>query len=374
MGKCLFRNEVNSVRPYVPGKPVEELKRELGLEDIEKLASNENPLGPSPKAIEAIRKEAEYINIYPESNATKVKEKLAEKYNLSVDNIVTGNGGEELLKLIAETFINSGDEAIMADTTFDKYASEVSFMGGTAVKLPLKNYKHDFEGFIGTINDNTKLIFICNPNNPTGNIATKDELDSFVKNVPEDVVIVLDEAYYDYAVMNPEYPDSLEILKKRPNTIILRTFSKVAGIAAVRIGYLLTSKEIADAMNKIRLVFSVNRLAQAAALGALEDTEHIQKTVELNYKSLGLMEEYFNKRSFEYIKSNANFIFVNIGEDSRVVFNELLKKGIIIRPGYLWGWDSWLRISTGTIEQTQKFVDKLDEVLNELCKNELSLA
>lgn len=366
MQKSLFKNEVATVRPYVPGKPIEELKRELGIEEIEKLASNENPIGPSPKAIEAIKKEVENIHLYPEANATVLKEKLAEKYNLSTENIVIGNGGEELLKMIAETFINPGDEAIMAYPSFDKYSSEVCFMGGVAVKVPLKNYKHDFEGFVQKINDNTKLIFVCNPNNPTGNIMPKADIDYLIKNVPEDVVIVLDEAYYDYAVKNPEYPDSLEILKNRPNTIILRTFSKVAGIAAVRVGYLLTSKEISAAMNKIKLVFNVNRLAQVAGIAALEDYDHLEKTVDLNYKSLDLMEKYFEEKNFEYIKPNANFVFVNVGEDSRIVFGELLKKGIIIRPGYLWDWDNWLRVSTGTIEQTEKFIKRLDEVLTEM--------
>ena len=366
MGKCLFKNEVTSAKPYVPGKPIEELKRELGIDEIEKLASNENPLGPSPKAMEAISKEIKNIYLYPESNVTQLKEKLAEKYNLSTDNIVVGNGGEELLKTIAETFINPGDEAIMANPSFDKYSSEVSLMGGVVVKIPLKNYKHDFEAFVKAINEKTKIIYVCNPNNPTGNIMTKDDVDYLVKNVSEDVVIVLDEAYYEYAVRNPEYPESLEILKQRPNTIILRTFSKVAGIAAVRVGYLLTSKEITAAMNKIRLTFSVNRLAQVAGVAALEDQEHIEKTVDLSYKCIDIMEKYFEEKGFEYIKSNANFIFVNVKEDSRIVFQKLLEKGIIIRPGYLWGWDEWLRVSTGTIEQIEKFIKRLDEVLNEM--------
>jgi histidinol-phosphate aminotransferase len=366
MQKALFKNEVATVKPYVPGKPIEELKRELGIEEIEKLASNENPIGPSPKAMEAIRKEVENIHLYPEANVTVLKEKLAEKYNLSTENIVVGNGGEELLKMIAEVFINPGDEAIMADPSFDKYSTEVCFMGGVAVKIPLKNYKHDFEAFIQRINDNTKMIFVCNPNNPTGNIMPKEDIDYLIKNAPKDIVIVLDEAYYDYAIKNTDYPESLEILRNRPNTIILRTFSKVSGIAAVRVGYLLTSKEISAAINKIKLTFSVNRLAQVAAVAALEDQEHIDNTVKLNYESLDMMEKYFEDKNFEYIKSNANFVFVNVNEDSRMVFNALLKKGIIIRPGYLWGWDNWLRVSTGTIGQTEKFIKRLDEVLSEM--------
>ncbi len=363
MSKDLFRKELSILKPYVPGKPIEEVKKEYGIEEIEKLASNENPLGPSPKAIEAIKKEAEKVNIYPDASAMELRKELAKRYNLTYENIVVGNGGEQILKMIGETFINAGDEAIMADTTFGLYATSVMHMGGIPIKVPLKNYKHDFEAFIEKINDKTKVIFVCNPNNPLGNIMTENEMEYLFDNVPDDIVVVLDEAYYDYAKKNPDYPESLNILKRRPNTVILRTFSKVAGIAGVRVGLALTSKEIAIEMGKVKGVFNVNKLAQAAALGALKDDEHINNTVELNYKSIALMEEYFEKNNLEYIKSNSNFVFVNIGRDSRTVFEELMKKGIIIRPGFLWKWDNWLRVSTGTIEQTNKFISALDNIL-----------
>jgi len=363
MTKNLFRKELDILRPYVPGKPIEEVKKEYGIDEIEKLASNENPLGPSPKAIEAIKKAAEHIHIYPDAYAMDLKQAIAKGTNLSHENIVTGNGGEQIIQIIAQTFINPGDEALMADTTFGLYETSVVNMKGVAIKLPLKDYKHDLDGFIERINDHTKIIYICNPNNPVGNILTKDEIENFVAKVPEDVVIVLDEAYYDYAKVNPEYPESLDILAKRPNTIVLRTFSKVAGIAGVRVGFALTSKEIATQMGKVKDVFNVNVLAQAAALGALEDKEHIEKTVKLNYESLAMMEKYCEDNNFEYIKSNANFMFMNINKNSKEVFEELMKKGIIIRAGYLWKWDNWIRVSTGTLEQTQKFIDKLDEIL-----------
>lgn len=364
MSKKLFRKEVYSAKAYVPGKPVEDLKRELKIDKIEKLASNENPLGPSPKAIEYIEKEIKNINMYPDSAAIKLREKLAEKHGVKIENIVVGSGGEELIKNIAETFINPGDEVMIATPTFGKYATDVSFLGGIVINIPLnKEYKQDVEKIIESVNEKTKLIFICNPNNPTGNIMTESEQEYLIKNLPQDVVVVFDEAYYDYAVKNEKYPQTLNILEERPNTIILRTFSKVAGIAAVRLGYLLTSQEICEAMYKIKLTFSVNRLAQAAALGALEDKEHIEKTVELNYKSLALMEEYFDKSGFEYIKSSANFVFVNVNMDSKIVFQKLLEKGVIIRGGFLWGWNNWIRVSTGTVEQTKIFIDRLEEVL-----------
>jgi len=363
MKKQLFRRELADLKPYVPGKPIEEVKREYGIEHIDKLASNENPLGPSPVAMEEIRKEIENIHIYPDATSMKLKLELAKKYGLRHENIVLGNGGEQIIQMIAQTFINDGDEAIMATTTFGLYGTSVAHMGGVPIKIPLKNYKHDFQEFINNINDKTKLIYVCNPNNPTGNIMPKEDIQYLVDNVPEDIVLIFDEAYYDYAKVNPEYPETLNMLKNRPNTIILRTFSKVAGIAGVRVGFALTSKEIATEMNKVRGVFNINKLAQAAALGALKDKEHIEKTIKLNYESMSLMEKYFEKNNLEYIPSNANFIFVNVNLDSRIVFEELMKRGVIIRPGFLWGWDNWLRVSTGTVEQTERFIQILEEIL-----------
>lgn len=351
MSKDLFRKELSLLQPYVPGKPVEEVMKEYGLTDVTKLASNENQLGPSPKAFEAVENELKNLNVYPDAGAMELRYALAEKYGLEYDNIVVGNGGEQILQIIAQTFINPGDEAIMAKTTFGLYGNSVSHMGGIPVKLPLKDYKHDFKAFVERINEKTKIIYVCNPNNPIPNIMTKDEINYLVENVPEDIVIFFDEAYYDYARVNPDYPESIEILNKRPNTVILRTFSKVTGIAGLRVGFALTSKEIATEMSKVKGVFNVNRLAQAAALGALKDQEHIDKTVELNYKSLGIMEECFENLGLEYVKSNANFTFVNVNTHSKVVFEELMKRGVIIRPGHLWGWDNWLRVSTGTVEQ-----------------------
>jgi histidinol-phosphate aminotransferase len=363
--KNIFRNQVNLANPYVTGKSVEEIQKELGLASIERLCNNENPLGPSMKAVKAIEKELQNINMYPVSGEIELQKKLAEKHGLSASNIVIGNGGEELLKAIAETFINDGDEAIMASTTFGRYSEDVRFMGGTVVALPLKNFKHDFQGFIDNITEKTKLIYVCNPNNPTGTIMTEEEVQYLVKNVPEDVVIAFDEAYYDYALKNADFPNTLSILKARKNTIILRTFSKILGLAAVRIGYLLTSEEIAEAMGRFKLTFTVNRLALAAATAALEDSEHIKRSVDLNYKALALMENFFEEKGLEYVKSNANFIFVNVNRHSKFVAEKLLKKGIMVRPAYFWGWDNWLRVSTGTIKQTEKFIAKLSEILNE---------
>ncbi len=363
MTKSLYRNELDLFNAYVPGKPIEEVQREFGLERIEKLASNENPLGPSPKALEEIKKELENINTYPEASSKAVREAIAEQLGVNGEQIVVGNGGEHIIQIIAQTFVNTGDEAIMADTTFELYGSTVALMGGKNIKIPLKNYKHDIEAFAQAINSKTRLVYVCTPNNPTGNIMSKDELNQLVKSLPDDVVLVLDEAYYNYARVNPDYPESIPLIKERPNTVIIRTFSKVAGIAAVRVGFAITSEEIARQMSKVKGTFFVNKLAQAAALGALKDQEHMEKTVKLNYDAMKIMEEYFQSKGLEYIPSNANFVFVDTKLPSQEVFQKLMKKGVIIRPGYAWGWDTWLRVSTGTLEQTRFFTEKLDEIL-----------
>jgi histidinol-phosphate aminotransferase len=364
MSKNLFRKELETLKPYVPGKPIEAVKKEFGLERIVKLASNENPLGPSPKAIEAIKKEADQVHLYPDPGAMALREVLEDKFGIPGERIVLGNGGEELIKLIAQTFIEEGDEAIMGLPSFSLYEIAVSHMGGVCHQVPLtKDLKHDLATFEKKLNDKTKLVFICNPNNPTGNIMSKEEVEGFVAKLPDDVVLIMDEAYFEYARLNEAYPNGLEILAKRPNTIVLRTLSKVAGIAGVRIGYAFTSAEIATEMNKVRGVFNVNRIAQAAACAALQDEDHIEKTVALNKQSLDAMMAYFDEKGLPYAPADANFVFVDTKRDSRVVFDKLQRMGVIMRPGFLWGYDTYMRVSSGTMEQTEIFIEAMEEVL-----------
>lgn len=363
MSKDLFRKELAKFQPYVPGKPIEEVKREFGLDRIEKLASNENQLGPSPLAVQAIINAVQEINFYPEATAYELKQELAEDLGVKEENLVVGNGGEELLQIIAQTFINEGDEVVVASPSFGIYNTTVGLLGGTIHSVPFVNNQYDMKGMLGKVNEKTKLIYICSPNNPTGNIVTRKELDSLLEKLPEDVTVVMDEAYYEFAVSNPEYPDSVKLMKMRPNMVILRTFSKVSGIAGVRIGYVITSEKIAAEMNKIKLTFDVNRLAQEAARGALKDKEYTKKTVALTRESIEMMETHFERAGLDYIKSYANFVFVNVKLHSKTAFEELMKRGVIVRPGFFWGWDNWIRVSTGTLEQTRFFLDKLDEVL-----------
>lgn len=366
MREDMFRRQLENLKPYVPGKPTEEVKREYGLEEVIKLASNENPLGPSPKAVEAVKKAADTIHIYPDNDGHDLKEKLAAKYQLEKEQIVLGNGGTELIKLLAETFVNEGDEAVMPAVTFGRYALEVAYLGGKPVKVPLKDELPDYETMLGQVNEKTKLFYICNPNNPTGNILPGEVIAQIADRLPKDVVFVLDEAYYDFAVRNPAYGDSLKLLENHENLIILRTFSKIAGLAGVRIGYFFTSKTLAAALNKCRLTFNVNSLALAAAQGALEDEEHVKKAVDVNYQSLDLISSYCEEKGLKYIPSNANFIFVDTGKNAESVFQELLKRGVIVKSGTQWGYSTWIRVSTGTVAQTEKFLKILTEVLQNL--------
>lgn len=364
MTESLFRKELAGFKTYVAGKPIEQVRREYGLEHIEKLASNENQYGPSPKAMEAIKAEVENINFYPEAFGYDLVNDIAEYLDVEPENIVIGNGGEGLIWVIAMTFLNAGDEIIVADPSFDIYKISGDLLGAKTIKVPFKNKKFDFDSMVENINDHTKLIYVCSPNNPTGNIATREELEKFIQRIPNDVVLIMDEAYYEFAEDEPSYPsNNIELIGTRPNTIILRSFSKIYGIAGVRIGYLVTSAGLAVELNKVRQTLGVNRLAQVAARAALKDKEYKDFAVKENKKARDLLIEYFESRGFDHFDSYSNFVWADINADSQKVFEELQKKGVVIRPGSLWGWKNWIRVNTGTMEQMKLFKEKLDEVL-----------
>ncbi|WP_069651030.1 histidinol-phosphate transaminase [Caloranaerobacter ferrireducens] len=354
-----FRDELKDLQAYKPGKPIEDVKREYGLEKVVKLASNENPLGCSPKAIEAVKKAAENLALYPDGNATLLKEALAEKTGLKTTQILPSSGSDEMVDIIAKTFINKDDEVIMADLTFPRYITTTKMMGGKPVIVPLKDWTYDLEGMKKAITNKTKLIWLCNPNNPTGTMFTEEKLLDFLKNVPSNVVVVYDEAYNEY-VTRDDYPkNSIKLLEDYPNLIILRTFSKIYGLAALRIGYALASEEIIHNMNKIRGPFNVNKLAQVAALAALEDEDFIKKTYELNKQGKEYLYKEFENLGLEYAPSETNHIFVNVKRDANEVFIELQKRGMIIRPIK----DTWVRITIGTPEQNELLIKLLKEVI-----------
>lgn len=367
MSKSIFRNELAAFKPYVQGKPIEAVRREYGLDQIEKLASNENQFGPSPKAVQAIKDELKELIFYPESYPFDLMRELTEALGVRQEQLVVGSGGEGLLWQISMTFINSGDEVIVADPTFDVYRISASILGGVTVKIPVKDMRYDIDGMLAAVNEKTKIVYLCNPNNPTGHIASQYEIDKLVKGLPENVVLVLDEAYYELAAVSEDYPkDNIKVIENRPNTIVLRSFSKTYGLAGVRFGYLITSPEIAGKIALVGPTFKLNRLAIAAARGALKDAEYRDWYASENAKARKTLTDYFKSKGWISFPSYSNFVWTDTGLDSMWFFEELQKRGIIIRPGAMWGerWQTWFRISTGTPEQMQSFIEKTDEVLS----------
>lgn len=365
MSKSIFRNELAAFKPYVQGKPIEAVRREYGLDRIEKLASNENQFGPSPKAVEAIKAELGELIFYPESYPFDLMRELSASLGTAQERLVVGSGGEGLLWQIALAFINAGDEIVVADPTFDVYRISASLLGGITVKVPLNGMRYDIEAMLAAVNEKTKLFFLCSPNNPTGHIASQAEIDFLTEKLPGDVVLVLDEAYYELAAIAGDYPkDNIHIIDKRPNTVVLRSFSKTYGLAGVRFGYVVTSAEIAGKLSLVGPSFKLNRLAIAAARGALKDNEYRDWYASENAAARGTLLDYCASKGWSSFPSYSNFVWTDTGLDSQWLFEELQKRGIIIRPGGLWGeqWKTWFRVSTGTPEQMRYFIEKTEEL------------
>jgi histidinol-phosphate aminotransferase len=361
--KSLIRKGILDLKPYIPGKPIEEVKRELGLKEVVKLASNETSVGPSPLAVAAIKKELKNINLYPEGSSRLLREKLASKLDLDEKMIIVTNGEDDLIDLIGMTFINDGDEVITGEITFPAYETTTKIMGGNIIPVKLKDYTYNLEEIARRINEKTKIVFLCNPNNPTGTIVDKEAVDRFIKQVPEDVVVVFDEAYYDY-VEDQGYPNSLSYVLEEKNVIILRTFSKIAGIAGARVGYGIAKHELIGYLNRVVNPFTTNRLAQVAALASLDDEEHRKKVLKSNQEGKKYLYRELKKIDLFHLPTEANFIFIDLKEDSEVIFEKLLKKGIIIRPGKTWGCPNFIRVTIGTAYENERFIQAIKEVLN----------
>ena len=348
------REEVKKLEKYIAGKPIEEVKREYGIEKVVKLASNENPLGTSEKVKAIMGNLINEMNMYPDASSFDFKEALSKKLNIDKNMIFCGAGSDSLINVICEVFLDKEDESIMAEITFPRYESNTKLMGAKAIKIPLKNNGLDLESMVEAITEKTKIIWLCNPNNPTGGIFTKEELNNVLDRIPEDIIIVMDEAYGEY-VTSEEYPDSLELIKSYPNMIILKTLSKAYGLAALRFGYGIANEEIVEYMNRVINSFDVNLFAQKAAVAAIEDDEFINKVKRFNEEQRELLALEFKKMGLEYIKSEANFIMVNVNGDDRPIHEYLLSHGYIIRPGYLLDMPGWIRVSLGTREQNLEF-------------------
>jgi len=361
--KSLMRKGILDLRPYIPGKPIEEVKRELGLKEVIKLASNETSIGPSPLAVEAIKKEVENINLYPEGSSRMLREKIAQKLKIDKEMIIIGNGADNIIDLIGMAFINEGDEVISGEITFPAYETITRIMGGKLIPVKLKNFRFDLDKIAQRISEKTKIIFLCNPNNPTGTIVERKEVADFMEKVSQDVVVVFDEAYYEY-VEEKDYPDSLSYVLEGKNVIIIRTFSKIAGIAGVRVGYGIAKTELVGYLRRVMSPFPTNRLAQVAALASLNDEEHYRKVLKTNQEGKKYLYRKLKELGLFYLPTETNFIFIDLKEDSKIVFKKLLKKGIIIRPGETWDCPNFIRVTIGTTYENQRFVKTMKEALN----------
>ena len=347
--------------PYSPGKPLDELERELGIHDAVKLASNENPLGPSPKALAALDAGKEALHLYPDGGAHDLTRALADRWKVSGDQIVVGNGSDEIISLLVKTFLSPGDEAVMADHTFVMYKLAVTGGHGVCVEVPLKDWCHDLPAMARAVTDRTRLVFVCNPNNPTGTMVTRHEVREFMAAVPDDVIVVFDEAYYEY-VRDPQYPDTLEYVRENRPVVVLRTFSKIYGLAGLRIGYGMTTPEITDCLHRVRNPFNANSLAQFAARAALGDEQHVAVSRTLNESEMASVGDGLRALGLAPLPSQANFLYFDTHRDGRAVFDRLLQEGVIVR--HIVG--SMLRATIGRSEENRRFLTALGRVLETL--------
>jgi len=346
---------------YDPGKPIEETARELGLDpnDIIKLASNENSLGPSPKAVQAMKLATEQSHIYPDGGGYKLRSAIAERFDLERENIILGNGSNEIIELVGHGFLKPGDNVIAAKHAFVVYKLMATLFGAETIEVDDPSFTHDLDAMAAAITPKTRKIFIANPNNPTGTLVKQDAIDRFMDKVPDHVMVIFDEAYYEFL---EEPPNTIKYVKEGRNVVIMRTFSKIQGLAALRIGYGITTSEIADVLQKCRQPFNANAIAQAGALAGLKDQEHQDKTRQMNFDGLKFYQQQFEEMGLEYVPSYANFVLVKVG-DGDDVFQKMLNKGVIIRAMRGYKLPEWVRISVGTAKENQRCIETLKEVL-----------
>jgi histidinol-phosphate aminotransferase len=360
----LARKGILDLKAYAPGRPIEEVEKEFGAKRWVKLASNENLLGPSPRALAAIRKELPNIYLYPEAPCTVLRQGLARRFSLSEKGVVLSHGEDNLILMIANAFLDEGDEVVMADPTFSVYTNVTQIMGGIPVKVKLKDFRHDLSTMLSRVNEKTKLVVVCNPNNPTGTIVSKQSFEDFLAGLPERVVVVLDEAYTDF-VEDPFYPNGLDYIKDERQVIVLRTFSKVYGLAGLRIGYALGREDLIDCLYRVRDPFPVLRLAQVAALASLRDTNYMMKSIQLVHEGKRYLYKELDRMGLFYVPTEANFVLIDFGKDAGETSQALLKEGIIIRPGKNWGYPTSGRVTIGRMEDNRRFIKALKKSLKE---------
>ena len=349
------------IRPYPPGKPIEEVERELGR-TATKLASNENPLGPSPKAQEAIRNYLEHIHIYPDGGGYYLRKRLAEIQGLSSDQIILGAGSTDLIELVAKTFLSGADEALTSESAFYMYRLAIEDMGAGLVQVPMRDLTFDLPAIAHAVTARTKVVYLGNPNNPTGTMFTAEELDRFLAAIPARILVVLDEAYFEY-VERPDYSHSIDAVRAGKNLLALRTFSKVHGLAGLRLGYGMGHPELIECLQRIRSPFNASSLAQVAGLAALDDREHIARSVESNRREMKFLTGELTLLGVRYTPSVGNFLLIDTGRDCEEDFIRLLHEGVIVRPMKLYNFPTCLRVTVGVHEENEQFLEALHRVL-----------
>ncbi len=361
--KHLIRKNLLRIHPYIPGKPVNELKREMGLKDIIKLASNENPLGPSKRALQAILENYHEIKSYPDGTGFYLRKAIANKLRISMDNILLGNGTDEIIELIARTFLDPHDELLVSDKSFIRYQMAGQVMGCKIRKIPMNNFTHDLAALSDAVSKRTKLIYIDNPCNPTGTYVNRKDVEKFVFNVPSGVIIVFDEAYYEY-ISRKDYSSTISYIKSRKNIITLRTFSKIYALAGLRIGYAIADAELIGYINRIRPPFNTNMLAQKAAMASINDREQVMRTRKLINSQRKYLYKCFKHLNLDFIPSVANFILLDVKYPAQEVFKQLLSHGIIVRPMAGYNLTTYLRVSIGLPQENRRLIRALKALIN----------
>jgi len=352
-----------SIPAYVPGKPIAELQRELGVSQPVKMASNENPLGPSPLAISAVQNHLREAHIYPESSAPDLRSELAKRFGLSTDCVILGNGSDEIMEMCAHVFIGNGCEAVMGENTFSMYRICVEAFGGVAIRVPLRNFRFDLKAMASAVTDRTRLIFLAVPNSPTGTIVSRADLESFIRDLPTDrLVLILDEAYREY-VKDADCPYGIDYISGTLPVLVLRTFSKIYGLAGFRVGYGFAKPWLVELMNRVRPPFNVNSLAQPAALAALKDADHLKRTLEMTHAGMKFLTEELNSLGLNVVPSEANFVTFCMTSDARPIYQALLEEGIIVRHLGSFGMPGCIRVTIGQSQQNVRFINTLKRVL-----------
>lgn len=362
--KIEVNKQLVGLTPYQPGKPIEDVKRELGLEKITKLASNENPFGSSEKAKEAIRNSLDELALYPDGYARNMREKVAQFIGVDENQLIFGNGSDELIAILCIALLSPAKNTVMANPSFSQYSHNATLQGAEIRMVENINGEHDLDGMLNAIDENTAIVWICNPNNPTGTYIKEEKILNFIKNVPESVLIVMDEAYKEYSVAE-DYPNTLSYLTDYPNMIILRTFSKAYGLAALRVGYGVGDPELITALDPARGPFNTSRIAQAAICAAVDDQQFIQTCVKANREGLEQFYQFCKENELDYFPSQANFILIDFKRSGQEVFDYLLRKGFIVRSGTALGYPTSVRITVGSKEQNQEIIQALTEMLGE---------